>query len=229
MKSDLLPLLVVAALAGACGTAPAAPPTAEPAEEATAEAAPPAAAAPQAGHGAHHHGTAPPAAEPVAGTDARVLCWETEERITLATGGEQAGARRVVRMRFQPDAGRVIVETLRLDPDPRVPPRLYTVTWNVEGDSFTLADPEARMGGSGTLAGEAWEWSGWSADSRLDSGIRIAERATIGADGGLTLDREAFGPDGQAVMTLHEEGRPLESGECARRIAAPAEAGGDGG
>lgn len=215
MRSDLVPLIVAAAFAAACATAPPPPPADDP--TAQAEAVPPPASHP-------HHGPAqpPPTPPPPSDAAASTLCWETEEEITLSAGGEQPGARRVVRMRFEPATGRVVVDTLRFDPEPRVPPRLSTTTWTVaEGGGFTLRDAASRVGGSGTLLGEPWSWSGWTSDSRLDSGIRIRERATIGADGALTLEREVFGPDGQAVMTLAEEGRPLAPAECEARMAEP--------
>jgi hypothetical protein len=182
---------VVVAVTGACATP--APPPAEPAPTPSVEALP------------------APAA------DAR--CWETEEQITLATGATQPGARRVLRMTAEPEAGRVVHEALRFDPNPQVPPRLFTVVWQVEGDAFTLSDEESRISGSGTLEGEPWSWTGWSAESRLGSGIRLLEKATIGADGALLLERQVFGPDGGAVMTIREEGRPLAPEECARRLA----------
>lgn len=214
MKSDLFVLLVAAALAGACATAPppkeTTPPTEEPAAapaagEATPSAPPPTEAAP------------PPA--PDAAASGHTLCWEAEERITLAAGGTQPGARRVLRMTYDPDAGRVVHEALRFDPNPQVSPRLFTVTWRLDGDSFTLSDPQSRIGGSGTIEGAPWPWTGWSADSRIDSGIRITERATLRDDGALVLERQAYGPDGGAVMTLREEGQPLAAEECARRLA----------
>lgn len=182
----------MAAMAGACATTPP-PPPGEPAP-------------------------APPVeAPPAPAADAR--CWETEEQTTLATGATQPGARRVLRMTLEPEAGRVVHEALRFDPNPRVPPRLFTVAWQVEGDAFTLSDEESRISGSGTLEGEPWSWTGWSAESRLGSGIRLQEKATIGADGALLLERQVFGPDGGAVMTIREEGRPLSAEECERRLA----------
>lgn len=181
----------VAAVAGACATTAPVPP-AEPA------AAPPVEAPPA------------PAAD--------VRCWETEEQVTLVTGATQPGARRVLRMTADPDAGRVRHEALRFDPNPQVPPRLFTVTWQVEGDAFTLSDEESKIGGSGTLEGEQWSWSGWSSDSRLGSGIRLQEKATIGDDGALLLERQVFGPDGGAVMTIREEGTVLAPAECERRL-----------
>jgi hypothetical protein len=183
---------VVAAITGACAT-PAPAPPAEPA------AAPPV--------------EAPPAAS------AAVRCWETEEQVTLATGADQPGARRVLRITLEPEAGRVVHDALRFDPNPKVPPRLFTVIWQVEGDVFTLSDAESKISGSGTLEGEPWSWSGWSAESRLGSGIRLQEKATIGDDGALLLERQVFGPDGGAVMTIREEGRPLAAEECERRLA----------
>lgn len=145
-------------------------------------------------------------------------CWETEEEITLTAGGEQPGARRVLRMRYVEEEGKVLSDTLRFDPGAASAPRLFTVTWAVDGETFALTDADGRMSGSGTLVGEPWGWTGWNATSRLDSGIRIEERATIGADGVLTLGRDVFGPDGQKVMTFHEEGRRLTAEECAERF-----------
>jgi hypothetical protein len=100
-----------------------------------------------------------------------------------------------------------------------VPPRLFTVSWQVEGEAFTLSDEASRISGSGALAGEPWSWSGWSSDSRLGSGIRLQEKATIGDDGALLLERQVFGPDGGAVMTIREEGTVLALEECERRLA----------
>lgn len=185
----------LAAAAGACATTAPAPP-AEPA------AAPPV--------------EAPPAQA------ATVHCWEAEEQVTLATGAEQPGARRVLRMTLDPDEGRVVHDALRFDPNPQVPPRLFTVVWEVEGDAFTLSDEEDKITGSGTLVGEPWSWTGWTAESRLGSGIRLQEQATIDDDGALLLEREVFGPDGGAVMTIREEGRPLSAEECERRLAEAA-------
>lgn len=182
----------LAAMAGACATTEPAPP-AEPA------AAPPV--------------EAPPAQATIA------HCWETEEQVTLATGAEQPGARRVLRMTLEPEAGRVVHDALRFDPNPQVPPRLFTVAWEVEGEAFTLSDEEDRISGSGTLVGEPWSWTGWTAESRLGSGIRLEEQATIAADGTLLLEREVYGPDGGAVMSIREEGTPLSREECGRRLA----------
>lgn len=221
MKSDLLLLLAAAALAGACAaTAP--PPEAPPPRVETAAA--PAAGEATTGTEAAPAEPAPPPAT-TAGGGPHTLCWTTEEEITLATGGTQPGALRVLRMTYEPATGRVVHEALRFDPNPRVSPRLFTVTWQLDGDAFTLSDPASRIGGRGTLAGAPWPWTGWRADSRIDSGIRITERATLGDDGVLLLERQAFGPDGGAVMTLVEEGQPLADEECARRLAE-AEAGG---
>lgn len=212
MKSDLLLLLAAAALAGACATASPPPEVPPPMEEpAAGEAATDAGAAPA-------EPAPPPAAAPAAGGP-HTLCWTTEEQVTLAAGGTQPGARRVLRMTYEPAAGRVVHEALRFDPNPRVSPRLFTVTWRLDGDAFTLSDPASRIGGRGSIAGAPWPWSGWSADSRIDSGIRIAERATLRDDGVLLLEREAYGPDGGLVMTLVEEGQPLADDECARRLA----------
>lgn len=183
---------LVAAGAVACATTPPAPP-AEPA-------------------------AAPPVEAPPAQALA-VRCWETEEQVTLATGADQPGARRVLRMTLEPEEGRVVHDALRFDPNPQVPPRLFTVVWEVEGDAFTLSDAEEKISGSGTLVGASWSWTGWRAESRLGSGIRLEEEATIDADGDLLLEREVFGPDGGAVMTIREEGRPLSAEECERRLA----------
>lgn len=182
----------VAAVAASCATAPPAPP-AEPA------AAPPV--------------EAPPA--PLA----EVRCWEAEEQVTLATGASPPGARRVLRMTSEPEEGRVIYEALRFDPNPQVPPRLFTVALQVEGEAFTLSDEEGNISGSGTFVGEPWSWDGWTAESRLGSGIRLEEEATIGADGRLLLEREVYGPDGAAVMSIREEGAPLSPEECERRLS----------
>lgn len=189
----VLPAAFVAALAAGCATT--APPPAEPA-------------------------AAPVEAPPAPAADIR--CWETEEQVTLVTGATQPGARRVLRMTADPDAGLVRHEALRFDPNPQVPPRLFTVSWQVEGDAFTLSDEESRISGSGTLEGEPWSWSGWSSDSRLGSGIRLQEKATIGDDGALLLERQVFGPDGGAVMTIREEGTVLAPEECERRLAEAA-------
>lgn len=182
----------VAAVAGACASTPTAPP-AEPA-------------------------AAPPVEAPSAQA-AGVRCWETEEQVTLVTGADQPGARRVLRMTLAPGEGRVVQDALRFDPNPQVPPRLFTVAWQVEGDAFTLSDEEGKISGSGTLVGAPWSWTGWTAESRLGSGIRLQEQATIGDEGELLLERQVFGPDGGAVMTIREEGTPLAAEECERRLA----------
>ena len=216
MKSLFTSLLVAAALAGGCATAPPPEPTPPVEEPATAPAAP----APPASEPAPAD---PPPAAPVPDTAAgQTLCWEAEEEITLAAGGTQPGARRVLRMTHHPEAGRVVHEALRFDPNPQVRPRLFTVTWQLDGDAFSLSDPQSRMSGSGTVEGAPWPWTGWSADSRIDSGIRITERATLRDDGVLLLERQAYGPDGGIVMTLREEGQPLTAEECARRLAEAA-------
>lgn len=217
MKSDLVPLLVAAALAGACATASPRPEPRPPVEE---PAAAPAAGEATAEAEAAPAAPAPPPAVPADG--AHTLCWTTEEQVTLAAGGTQPGARRVLRTTHDPAAGRVVHEALRFDPNPRVAPRLFTVTWQLDGDTFTLSDPASRISGSGTVAGAPWPWTGWRAESLIDSGIRITERATLRDDGVLVLEREAYGPDGGLVMTLREEGQPLADDECARRLAEAA-------
>jgi hypothetical protein len=168
---------------------------------------------------------APPAAvkapDPAAATSPEHLrCWETGETITLASGEEQAGARRVIRLRWEPATSRVVQEVLRFDPRPELPPSRFTYTWAVDGDHFELTEDQGRMTGSGTLTGGGWPWSGWSATSLVSGAIRVEETARLGPDGGLTIERRAFGPGGEAVMTLAEDGSPLAAEECAARFSA---------
>ena len=213
-------LLLVAAMtfAGACATAPA-PSTTPPQEPAAAPPAEAAEPAPAATPDPAPPADEPPAAEAAADAAGRTLCWATEEEVTLVVGQSPPGARRVLRMTTRPDAGVVEHQALRIDPNPQVPPRLFEVDWAVEGDRFTIVDEDAKLSGTGTLAGETWAWTGWSSDTLLASGIRVAEEAELREDGVLVIDRRVFGPDGGAVMTLHEEGEPLTAEECERRLA----------
>jgi hypothetical protein len=204
---------LAAGCAGRSAAPPQTPPQPPPSIAITADPAPPATAsaeAPEPASGAE------PVAAPAAG--ARTLCWTTQEEVTLVVGGSPPGARRVLRMTTHPADGTIEHQALRFDPNPQVRPRLSDVVWVVEGDRFTLRDDDGKLSGGGTLAGPAWAWTGWTADTSIPSGIRILEEAALGEDGTLTIDRRVFGPDGGAVMTLHEEGQPLGEEECAARI-----------
>lgn len=213
--------VLAAGCAGRSAPPPQAPPQTPPSIALPADPAPSAAAseAPEPAAGAG------PVTAPSAGP--RTLCWTTQEQVTLVVGESPPGARRVLRMTTNPAGGVIEHQALRFDPNPQVRPRLSDVVWVVEGDRFTLRDDDGKLSGGGTLAGPAWAWTGWTADTSIPSGIRILEEAALGADGTLTIDRRVFGPDGGAVMTLHEEGQPLGEEECAARMAeVPPPAGG---
>jgi hypothetical protein len=99
-----------------------------------------------------------------------------------------------------------------------VPTNVFHVTWNLDGASFELEEQEGSYSGSGTATGE-WPWTGWSSGVLVSGAIRVDETASVAADGRLDLQRQVFGPDGQAVMTLRETGRPLSPAECEARFA----------
>lgn len=214
----LLPVLAVLLLAAGCASSPAPAPApgdeaqvAEPVVEPEAPTDASADAAPS---------PAPATATP--GADATVTCYFGPSRQTLADGSVREGAELVLRHTFEPDESRIVEETVRFDPLPQVPARLYTTVYAVDGDAFTLEESEGQYAGSGTLEGEPWAWTGWTSDYALQSGIRVHAEYDFGrADGRavLNVEREAFGPDGSAALTIHEELTEIGAEECAERLA----------
>ena len=158
---------------------------------------------------------ADPAVEPPV---ERVRCFAGVQRVSLNAGGEQPGAETVVRRTLDPAAGTIVEETLRVDPLPQVPPRLYAVIYDVEGDRFELAESGGAYAGRGTLRGESWRWTGWSSEYVLTSGIRVENESEIDAAGSLVTRQRVYGPDGREVMTIEQTAEPLPLDECDRRL-----------
>ncbi len=208
-RLPVLGALLAVAIAG-CAT-PGPRPPANPPPPAAAEPASPAPAATL------------PVATATAGELGPVGCWSSNEEVTLAAGGGQPGARRVLRRRAEPAAGRIVEDILRRDPRPEAPPRLYTVVYRVADDgSYTFSETGDEFAGTGELTGPAARRSGWTSHTRLPSGIAVEESAHLRADGVLEIVRDVSGPDGQEVMTLREAAEPLTADDCTGRLTAAA-------
>lgn len=155
----------------------------------------------------------------------RVRCFAGEQRVRLATGEAQPGAETVIRRTLDPAASTIVEEVLRIDPLPRVPPRVYKIVSEVEGDRFELVESGGAYVGSGTLRGVSWRWTGWSSEYALTSGIRVESESEIDDGGNLVTRQQVYGPDGREVMTIEQTAAPVPLKECDRRIrevAAPA-------
>jgi len=162
-----------------------------------------------------------PAAAPAASPEPpleRVRCFGGDQRVTLATGEAQPGAEVLTRRTLDPAAGTIVEEVLRIDPLPRVPRRVYTVVYEVEGDRFELAESGGAYAGRGTLRGDAWRWTGWTAEYTLTSGIRVESESELDDAGRQVTRQLVYGPDGRQVMTIEQTADPVPLDECERRI-----------
>ena len=207
--APVLPALAAAACCLAAAAGCTTPRAASAPEAAPAPAEPPPAAA---------------AADPAVGPPLeRVRCFAGVQRVSLSAGGEQPGAATVVRRTLDPAAGRIVEDVLRVDPLPHVPPRVYTVVYEVDGDRVELAESGGAYAGSGTLRGESWRWTGWRSEYALTSGIRVESESEVDAAGRLVTRQQVYGPDGRQVMTIEQTAEPLALDECDRRLreAAP--------
>ena len=114
-------------------------------------------------------------------------------------GGGEPTADLLLRRTLQPEASRIVEESVRFDRTPGARPRPYTVILDVDGDAVTLSESEQRYSGTGMLHGEPWRWDSWDLTYTLTSGIRVDARCALdrgddgdGRDGGgppLRADR----------------------------------------
>jgi hypothetical protein len=162
---------------------------------------------------------------------AAVSCWFGPSVQRQPDGVERPGAELLVRRSADPDASRIIEETVRFDSASGVRPRLYTVVYRVDGQRFELEESDGGFSGDGTLRGDAWAWTAWSSVYTLVSGIRVeAEQVIEERDGEAVLhgERVAYGPDGSRALVLREELRRIGEDECRSRFAELPAASGEG-
>ena len=133
----------------------------------------------------------------------------------------------LLRRTLQPEASRIVEESVRFDRTPAARPRPYTVILDVDGDAVTLTESEQRYSGSGMLHGVPWRWDSWDLTYTLTSGIRVDARCALDdGDGGedaaavLHCERIAYGPDGAAALRLSEDLTRISMAECESRFAA---------
>ena len=156
----------------------------------------------------------------------------------LESGAQAAGegdgeptADLLLRRTLQPEASRIVEESVRFDRSPGARPRPYTVILDVDGDAVTLSESEQRYSGTGMLHGEPWRWDSWDLTYTLTSGIRVDARCALdrgddGSDGSddaaavLHCERIAYGPDGAAALRLSEDLTRISMAECESRFAA---------
>lgn len=167
-------------------------------------------------------GSAPSSTAASTAASASVTCYYGPSRQILADGSERTGAELLLRLTFEPEASRIVEQSVRFDPLPNVPAHLYTTLYAVDGASFTLEESEGQYVGTGSLEGEPWDWTGWTSDYTLQSGIRVtAEYDFGGEDGGAALhvERRAYGPDGTPALTIVEELEEIGAEECSETLA----------
>lgn len=163
-----------------------------------------------------------------------IVCFfgPVRESGAMAAGGGagEPTANLLLRRSLQPEASRIVEETVRFDRSGGGRARVYTTTFDVDGDAVTLSESGGSYAGSGTLHGEPWRWTAWDLAYMLTSGIRVDARYELrhggdGGDGGLLLhgEKTAYGPDGSLALTLVEELRQIPAGECTERLAAARE------
>lgn len=171
----------------------------------------------------------PPGPESAAG---RVLCFYGPVTQTPTGGQATVAADLAVRRTLEPDASRVVEETVRVERATDRRTRPYRTVYAIDGDSFTLHEESGAYAGTGTLEGEPWRWSAWDLDYRLESGIRVTGRYELRpaeTDGGsqperfvLVGDKTAYGPDGSKALRLHEELKQVDRERCAELLRASA-------
>jgi len=222
-------LLTAAGLAGCASTAPAdgsaveetGTPPRPPADTPQASRQPAAEDAPQT--------PPPPSSEALLHSSATCYFGPVTESGAQAAGegdGEPT-ADLLLRRTLQPEASRIVEESVRFDRTPGARPRPYTVILDVDGDAVTLTESDQRYSGSGMLHGVPWRWDSWDLTYTLTSGIRVDARCALDdGDGGedaaavLHCERIAYGPDGAAALRLSEDLTRISMAECESRFAA---------
>jgi|GEM_PF-6835996 len=168
----------------------------------------------------------PPGPESAAGP---VLCFYGPVTQTASGGEATVAADLVVRRTLEPEASRVVEETVRIERAANRRTRPYRTLYDVDGDRFVLREEGGAYAGTGTLEGEPWRWSAWDLDYSLESGIRVTGRYEIRpreTDGGsqpehfvLVGEKTAYGPDGSEALRLHEELAQVTPERCAELMA----------
>lgn len=78
----------------------------------------------------------------------------------------------------------------------------YPINMTVNGDKFTIDDPNKAVEGSGTLFGPAWRWTYFKATYKAKNGAVIDDENFMAAPDVGTARKKISTPDGKVVMFM---------------------------
>jgi hypothetical protein len=135
--------------------------------------------------------------------------------------GMGQSARTIARRSVNPVAG-TITEDVTHDEGGAAGAKTFHVVMQVEGDHFTMTETGNAFRGSGTLAGEPWQWTAWSSTSEIpNTGISVTSDDELTASGMTAIKQ--IKRNGKVVATTKDELKTFDCAEWDKAVAALAQ------
>ena len=99
-----------------------------------------------------------------------------------------------------PDHSRMVEAAVVIHPDGKVEEHVMRVS--VSGNEFTLRDDAGTVEGTGTLSGQAWQWTYFKAKYKSKNGVEIEDENFMADDSAITARKKVSGPDGKVFMHM---------------------------
>ncbi len=134
----------------------------------------------------------------------------------LASGQQLPATDSLIRRVFRPAEGTVTDYVIELDPTGNRPPLQYTVTYRMEGRTFTAKESRKAFQGEGRIEGDPFAWTAWSAELTLRDGRRVDLAGRVSPDG-LSIHRDVKTHDGKPFAAMDESLKAITFAEWDRR------------
>ncbi|HGY89876.1 MAG TPA: hypothetical protein ENK43_01755 [Planctomycetes bacterium] len=134
----------------------------------------------------------------------------------MVSGAKLPATDSLLRRVFRPADGTVTDYVIELDPSGKRPPLQYTVTYHMDGRKFTAEESRKAFQGKGSVEGEPFAWTAWTADLTLRDGRKVDLTGRVNPDG-LSIHRDVKTQGGQPFVVMDEDLKSISFAEWDRR------------
>jgi hypothetical protein len=131
-----------------------------------------------------------------------------EVKMSSPTGQPYGSSVSLIKRTLTPAENKIVELVLSIDA--KNVPQEYTTLFAVKDSKFTVKDEEKTFDGEGEFTGKPWNWTGW----KYQVNMLGARKGTLKAedtltDGGLTVKKAFYSPDGQLRVNFSEDLKPI--------------------
>ena len=142
-------------------------------------------------------------------------CYEGSSQVTLPDGNSFEGGASMVRRSLNEQKATIVEEVISTDARSKEK-KLYVVEMQVTGNEFKMKERAGAFEGTGTLEGDAWQWTAWTSKARMPDGTVVNSKDRL-EGAGLKADKVVRGAEGQVLVNIQEL---YKTTDCARFSAA---------